>query len=250
MVISMARGAGYLWQGTRLLARTGIRRYVLAPLFVSAILFTALLWFGVTEFGAAIDALMPVLPDWLQWLSWLLLPLAVVAALALALLLCLLAATLVTAPFTTPLAAAIERHLREDPARGADAAASAGSFWSEAIHAVGGELRKLAYFATRALPLVVVSVIPGVNLLAPPLWLAFGAWMLALEYTEIPLARHGMNIAAARRVVAERRMTAFGFGLGVLGLTLLPGLQLLTIPAAVAGATVMVVREGMTETLS
>jgi len=54
-----------------------------------------------------------------------------------------------------------------------------------------------------------------------------------------------MSIAAARRVVAERRMTAFGFGLGVLGLTLLPGLQLLTIPAAVAGATVMVVRENI-----
>jgi len=249
MVISMARGTGYLWQGTRLLARKGIRRYVLAPLFVSAILFTSLLWFGVTEFGAAVDALMPVLPDWLQWLSWLLLPLAFVAALALALLLCLLAATLVTAPFTTPLAAAIERHLR-DPAREADAAASAGSFWSEAIHAVGDELRKLAYFATRALPLVVLSVVPGVNLLAPPLWLLFGAWMLALEYTEIPLARHGMSIAAARRVVAEHRMTAFGFGFGVLGLTLIPGLQLLTIPAAVAGATVMVVREGMAEALS
>ena len=244
MVVSVVRGAGYLWQGTRLLARKGIRRYVFAPLLVSAILFTALLWFGVTEFGSAVDALMPALPDWLQWLSWLLLPLAFVAALALALLLCLLAATLVTAPFTTPLAAAVERHLREasgSPVTGE----TSGSFWAEAIHAIGDELRKLGYFATRALPLVVLSIVPGINLLAPPLWLVFSAWMLALEYTEIPLARHGMNVVAARRRVGERRMTAFGFGLGVLALTLLPGLQLLTIPAAVAGATVMAVREEM-----
>lgn len=246
MVISTVRGAGYLWQGMRLLARTGVRRYVLMPLLVSTILFTALLWFGVTEFDAAVDALMPALPDWLQWLSWLLLPLAFMAALALALLLCVLAATLVTAPFTTPLAAAIERHL-QDPAGESAATAPAGSFWADAFHAIGDELRKLGYFATRALPLVVLSVIPGINVLAPPLWLVFSAWMLALEYTEIPLARHGMKIATARRTLAERRMTSFGFGLAVLGLTLLPGLQLLTIPAAVAGATVMVVREGMAE---
>jgi len=242
----MARGAGYLWQGIRLLARNGVRRYVLAPLLVSAILFTTLLWFGFTEFGAAVDSLMPALPDWLQWLGWLLLPLAFMAALALALLLCVLAVTLVTAPFTAPLAAAIERHL-QDPARKSGGLAPDSSFWAGTLHAVGDELRKLGYFATRALPLVVLSVVPGINILAPPLWLVFSAWMLALEYTEIPLARHGMSIAAARRVVAGRRMTAFGFGLGVLGLTLLPGLQLLTIPAAVAGATVMVVREGMVE---
>jgi CysZ protein len=246
MVISVVRGAGYLWQGTRLLARTGVRGYVLAPLLISAILFTSLLWFGVTEFGAAVDALMPALPEWLQWLSWLLLPLAFMAALALALLLCVLGATLVAAPFTTPLAAAVERHL-QDPTSESGTAAPVGSFWADALHAIGDELRKLCYFATRALPLVVLSVVPGINLLAPPLWLLFSAWMLALEYTEIPLARHGMSVVVARRLVAEHRMTSFGFGLGVLGLTLLPGLQLLAIPAAVAGATVMVVREGMVE---
>ena len=157
MVLSVIRGAGYLWQGTRLLTRAGIRRYVLAPLLVSAVLFTTLLWFGVTEFDTAVDALMPALPDWLQWLSWLLLPLAFLAALALALLLCVLATTLITAPFNTPLAAAIERHLQE----GSATAAPAGSFWADAIHAVGDELRKLAYFATRALPLLVLSFIPG-----------------------------------------------------------------------------------------
>jgi CysZ protein len=121
------------------------------------------------------------------------------------------------------------------------------AMWLEVLRTLRDELRKLAYFGVRALPLLVLLVIPGINLIAAPLWLAFSAWMLALEYTEVPLANHGMSFVNIRQRVAAHRATSLGFGVAVLALTLVPGLQLLTIPAAVAGATAMVVREGMAQ---
>ncbi|MEZ5582290.1 MAG: hypothetical protein R3F37_05475 [Candidatus Competibacteraceae bacterium] len=43
------------------------------------------------------------------------------------------------------------------------------------------------------MPLLVLFVIPGVNVIAPLLWLVFGAWMLALQYADYPMGNHGLR---------------------------------------------------------
>jgi CysZ protein len=105
------------------------------------------------------------------------------------------------------------------------------------------ELRKLLYFALRALPLGILFLIPGINVAAPLLWALFSAWMLAIEYLDYPMANHLLHFAAQRRLLRANRLLAYGFGGGTLLLTLIPGLNFIAMPAAVAGASALWVGE-------
>ena len=93
------------------------------------------------------------------------------------------------------------------------------------------------YFALRAVPLLILFLIPGLNLLAPLLWLAFSAWFLALEYADFPMANHGLGFKEQHRRLKQQRLTSLGFGAGATLLTLIPVLNFVAVPAAVAGAT-------------
>lgn len=239
-MIPFLRGVSCVFRGIPLLRLPGVRRHVIAPLLINLLMLVALVWYGLDRFAELIAWIETLLPAWLSWLDWLLWPLFTLVALLAGFLICLLLASLVAAPFTGPLAAAVETHLRgRAPATGGGARA----FVAETAAALAGEARKFGYFALRAAPLGLLALIPGVNLIAAPLWLLFSAWMLALEYTEVPLGNHGLNFPAVRAYLRQRRMSALGLGTTLLVLTLIPLVNLLVIPIAVAGATVMVCEE-------
>lgn len=84
-------------------------------------------------------------------------------------------------------------------------------------------------------------LVPVANLVAPILWLVFGAWMMALEYADCPLGNHGVVFSRGRRLIARRHATALGFGATVMVLTAIPRLNLVVMPVAVAGATALYV---------
>jgi CysZ protein len=98
-------------------------------------------------------------------------------------------------------------------------------------------VRKIAYYALLLVPVLILSLIPGLNLLAPFAWFLFGSWVLAVEFLEAPLANDGQDFRAVRRTLARHRLTALAFGAGTMLLTLIPVLNLLVVPAAVVGAT-------------
>ena len=104
-------------------------------------------------------------------------------------------------------------------------------------------INKLLYFIGWALPLVPLSLIPAVNMAAPPLWILFGAWMLALEYADYPLSNRGLSFRDQRRLLRRHWPLALGFGSVVLLLTLIPLVNFLAMPAAVIGATLMWTQE-------
>jgi CysZ protein len=56
------------------------------------------------------------------------------------------------------------------------------------------------YLATRALPLLILSVIPGINVVAPFLWALFRAWGMALEYMAYPLENEGVLFAEQQQL--------------------------------------------------
>lgn len=238
MIADFARGAGYALQGFRLVRRPGVTRYALLPLLINILIFGSGIWFGAAAFQ---DFLQWMLPDWLDvWvvraLLWLIFAIgaALVSFYAFTLL-----ANLVAAPFNGLLADRVERDLRggrgeEGIQRGLIADASAS---------IGAEIRKLIYLAAWSLPLLLLFLIPGINLAAPFLWLAFGAWMLALEYADCPLGNHGVTFREARGLIARRRGVALGFGTVIMGLTVVPGLNLIAMPVAVCGATALYVGE-------
>lgn len=236
-MISFLRGVSCVFRGIPLLRRPGVRRYVIAPLLINLLMFIVLVGYGIDRFAELTAWIETLLPAWLSWLDWLLWPVFIVIVLLAGFVVCLLLATLVAAPFTGPLAAAIETQLR------GRAPTSERGFIAESAAALAGEVRKFGYFAIRAAPLGLLALIPGVNLVAAPLWLLFSAWMLALEYVEVPLGNHGLTFPAVRARLRQQPLPALGFGAMILLLTMIPFVNLLVIPVAVAGATVLACEE-------
>ncbi len=222
-------GGSSLIRGFTLITRPGIRPYVIVPLLINMLLFAAVITLGAHWLGALIDSF---LPDWLSWLSWLLWPLFAIISLGLVFFSFSIVANLIGAPFNGMLAAAVEKHLTGQPP-----ASPPGPFLEQVRDALLSELRKLLYFLKWAVPVLLLFLIPGLQMVAPLLWFLFGAWMLAIEYADYPMGNQGLDFPAQRRILASHRPASFGFGASAMLLTLLPVLNFIAMPVAVAGAT-------------
>lgn len=231
-------GIGYVLRGLGLIARPGLRRFVIIPLFINTTLFAAVIYYGARRFDELLGSL---LPQWLDWLSWLLWPIFAVAVLMVVFYTFTIIANLIAAPFNGLLAERVEQYLR------GTGVAESQSSWSkvlkEALPAILSELKKLAYFLVRAIPLLLLFLIPGLNVLAPFLWIAFNAWFLTLEYGDYPMGNHGMLFPQQRQLHLRWRWTALGFGTTLLLITTIPILNFLAMPVGVAGATAMWVKQ-------
>ncbi len=242
MIAQPARGAVYLFQGFGLITKPGIRAFVMIPMLINFIFFSLFIWLGLMQLSEFIDYLMGSLPGWLQWLEWLLWPLFALTFLIIGFFISLLTANIIAAPFNGLLAEAVERHL-DNPGE------TSATNWSELIKSIGPALlsegRKIIYFLLRALPLLLLYLIPGINILAPVLWGLFAAWMLTLEYIDYPFSNHNLLFPAYRTILKKKRLLSLGFGGAALALTIIPFINFIAIPVSVAGATAMAVKENL-----
>ena len=234
------KGIGYLREGLRLIRRPGLRRYVAMPLLISVVIFSVAIVAGVHWLEILLGWLLGWLPGWLDWLRYLLWPLFALTGVLLVFYTFSLLTNLVAAPFNSLLAEAVERHL---DGSSMEDAGGWRDLLKDILPSLFSELRKLLYFALRALPLGLLFLIPPVNLAAPFLWALFSAWMLAIEYMDYPMANHLLHFAEQRKRLRGRRLLAWGFGGASLLMTMIPVVNFLAMPASVAGATAMWVRE-------
>ena len=225
-------GAMFFFRGMRLIFAPGIRAYVIVPLLVNVVLFSALIYFGAAQFQELLNWL---LPDWLDWLTVVLLPLFVITALVLVFFTFSLIGNLVAAPFNGLLAEAVECHITGKPIPSGGLRKMIADLGPTII----SELRKLASIVIRGIPVLLLFVIPVLNLAAPVIWILFGAWMLAISYVDYPMANHGLTFPEQRRQLGQRRYLALGFGGATMFALAIPLVNFLVIPAAVAGATIL-----------
>jgi len=233
------RGAGYLLRGAGMLNTPGLRTFVLIPLLVNIVLFVGAIWLLIDQFDLWVAYWMSQLPEWMSFLDWLLWPMFAGLVLVLVYYSFNIVANLIAAPFNGLLAEKVELRLRgkTDSVDG----------WQEMLkmvpQALGRELSKLRYYLPRFLLILVLTFIPGVNLLAPLLWFLFGAWMMAIQYCDYPMDNNRVSFGQMKLLLKSHRMTALGFGgLVQLGM-LIPVINLILMPTAVVGATIYWVEE-------
>lgn len=233
-------GAAYFLRGLSLITRKGVKRYVAMPLLINVLLFATAIYYGWAQLERFIAWLQGYLPDWLDWLSWLLIPLFVLSAALVVFFGFAVLGNLIAAPFNGLLAEAVERKLT---GQSLEAGGGLARLAKDAVASIVSELRKLLYFALRAVPLLILFLIPVANVAAPFLWFLFTAWMLSVEYADYPMGNHGLTFPGQRKLLAGRRYLSLGFG-GIMTVVLMiPGLNFLVIPAGVAGATAMWVEQ-------
>ncbi|MCB1725736.1 MAG: sulfate transporter CysZ [Gammaproteobacteria bacterium] len=230
-MLSAASGFFLPFQGLRLVFSAGLRRYVVVPLLLNVLAFAALAYLGGSYFEHFMDRWLPT-QSWLEFLRWILWA-VLAAAYALTVFFGFtLVANLIASPFNAMLAAKVEEKLTGERPPDAD-----GSLLKAIAPALVGEIGKIVYLVSRALPLMVLFLIPGLNILVSIGWLLFGLWFLAIEYADYPMGNHALRPAEQRTKLRRSRLKALAFGAGVTVMMLIPVLQFAAMPAAVAGAT-------------
>ncbi len=232
----------YLSRGWQLVRQPGLRRFVLVPLLINVIVFSIAGWllFGSVFSWMSDWALFDRFGDiWLveklrQILQFVI---GVILSVVLIYVFTLLA-NFIGAPFNALLAERVELHLTgksptTDPSM---------AFLIKSIpKTLRAELSKLLYLALWSIPLLILGFIPLLNLAAPFVIFAFGSWMFALEYIDYPMGNHGKFFKDAKIALRQKRSMALGFGFVVAVFSIIPVINLVIMPIAVAGATALYV---------
>ncbi len=226
------KGFKYALSGFRLILKPGVRLFVLIPLLINTVLFAAVISYGFNAMDQLIDSYLT--GRWWEWLSWLLWPLFFIIVLTVVFFCFSILANLIASPFNGFLAEAAETQLT---GRAVTESVGLKKLPAEIKRAILAESRKVLYLLIRTLPLLLLFFIPLFNLAAPFLWFLFGAWMLALEYLDFTAGNHGVLFPELRNRLASQRPLAFGYGVGVMFLTIIPVINFIAIPLAVCGGT-------------
>ena len=229
------KGFFYIFTGLTLIFRADVRRYAFWPFIINVVVVVLLVWYAVEQFDVWLSWLLSFLPGWLDWLRYILSPLLALSILLLLFFSFSMIASLVSAPFNGPLSLAVERSLGASKATEEDT----DTLVRSSIKAVASELSKISYFLIRAIPIWIMLIIPGVNVIASFVWLIFSAWVLCIEFADYPMANHGLEFKAQRQRLQQARFQSLGFGFGVNVFAMIPVLNFLLVPAAIAGASKM-----------
>lgn len=232
---SVVDGINDLITGFQLAFKPGIRLYVLLPLLVNVLLFSAGTMWLAEYFGGWLDSYLGRLPEWLQFLRGLLWAVFVIAVMLFAYYAFTVIARLIAAPFNSLLAERVEQELRGYPLNFEE------SIISMVFRSVRREMVKLLYMLPRLAMVILISAIlffiPGLNALIPLLWFVFGAWILALEYLDYNVDNHGKPYRHSKKLAQSQRQRALGLGGCIALLTSFPLINLVIMPVAVCAGT-------------
>ena len=226
-------GIGYLFRGAKIITNPSLRKFVIAPIVINLLLFMTMISWAVSLFGEQVERLQNILPNWLSWLEWLIWPLLVLALLLTVSYTFVTLANIIAAPFNGLLSERVELLLTNQPLP----ETPWKQFMKEFLPTILNEVRKLAFFARYAIPIGLLMLFPPTTAIGTPLWLAFTSWMLALEYLDYPMINNKILFPEVRQKARQLPLTTFGFGLVVMIVSTVPLLNILVMPAAVAGST-------------
>jgi CysZ protein len=170
-------------------------------------------------------------------LDWVLWPLFVLVLLVVVFNLFALVANLIASPFNSLLAEKVERMLTGRPL---DEGSTLAGVMSDIVPTLVDEIRKLLYAVVLAIPFLLLLFVPIVGQV---LWFLYIAWVLAVQYSDYPMGNHGMKFREMRRRLGRQRGMSLGFGASAAMLSMVPLVNFILMPSAVAGATAMWVRE-------
>jgi CysZ protein len=182
------------------------------------------------------DALVAWIPDWLDFIAWILWPLI---ALTLGLItgyLFTAVALIIASPFNALLAEKAEELITGRPV---DSLEGLGAALLAMPRGILREVSKLLYYVPMAIFVLLLSLVPGVNAVAPVLWFLLGAWMMSIQYVDYPMDNHQLSFADVKEAVRSRRLSSMGFGGAVALCTSIPVVNFFVVPAAVVGATIL-----------
>lgn len=213
------------------LGHKGLRRYIFIPLFINILLYAVGIWTLIHYFSILMARFLPS-DSWFAFLHWLLWPFIAAIIIILVLYSFSLLANIIAAPFNSFLSAAVEKlETGQIPESGM-------SLSKEIWHSIIQEIRKTCFFLIRAIPIILISFIPLLNIITPLLWFLYFAWSTYVQYMDYPMANNGIFFSEQRRILRSHINDMLSFG-GIASLLLLiPVINLVAMPICVIAATI------------
>ena len=244
-VVGYWRGLTFPFRGVRVvyLKKPGLIRYWGIPIFVTLLAIGGIFWGSFAVHAAIVDAIWTAPTSAGFWagvarffhsvLEWIV---AITVALG-GLVVLSLVTNVIAAPFNDALSEAVER--LETGKEGTKF--SLRVMFRDLVRTVGLELTKLALYVAIMGPLFLLSLLlPAVGQI---LYSVFGfivtAIYFAIDYIDWPASRRNRGLRYRFSVLRRNFWPMFGFGTGVWLFLFVPFVNLLFMPAAVAGGTLL-----------
>lgn len=217
---------GY-WRGVQWLSKHPAMIWLLmVPWFLGAGAFVVGIWaFWTMGDGWVTSILMGWFSSWNQQWGWEFLYILIKALVWFSVLvMCLLSAAVVVGVIASPIyemiSVRIEQELLGDQHYKIP--------WNRMLNVFGGEVLKA--LVVMIVPLILI-LIPGVNIFAG----LVAAFLFGWDFYDYPLARRGWSFSERWRFVRSEFWTILGFGIWLI----IPGVQIVLVPMAVAGGTIL-----------
>ena len=251
----MISGMKLFFEGMRLLvAKRSLWLLAGVPITFCVVALSLAGWGVYSQAALIYETLTGWLPvfeveSWYQWLwlgplkllVWVAGYLLFALASGISLMLALLLSNVASAPFLDALSQRVERVVAGEVAGENESGLAA--ILGDAGRTISNEVQRLLLFvAVWGVISLGGVLIPGAQLVAPPLLMLFTAIFLPLDYSGYVMDRQQISFARRRHWVSENFSTMLGFGSMALGISLVPGLNLLLLPTLVIAGTLLVLR--------
>ncbi|EAQ64840.1 putative sulfate transport protein CysZ [Marinomonas sp. MED121] len=236
MILQPFQVIGAYFKALPILFSPGLRLFILVPLLANIGLMALLYMVAFSYFGDLTNYLMGWLPDWLSFLSWLFyLGFSLLSGIVLFYAFSV-GVNILAAPFNGILAEKVEAKLT---GKAADSELNFRAISLLISQSLVRELQKILYFLPRFLLLFILSMIPVVNIIAPLLWLFFGAWVLAIQYMDYAFDNNQVSFSEMRLGLRQKPVLCWSFGFIVMVLLPIPFVNFVVIPLAVVTSTIL-----------
>ncbi len=229
---TLLTGPGFFVQGLRTIFDSTLRWFVLWPILINSVVFIGLAYWAISWFYEWQSAIVAGLPSWLSFLEYLLIPLFAIGVALMFFFMFTVVGNFIAAPFNAILSEKIQ--LRE----GVELPGMQLKDWFAILpKSMAREFRKLCYYLPRAIVLLALSFIPVINLAIPVLWFLFNGWMMALQYCDYAADNRQVPFKTMVACLKAHNPQSWTMGATISLVMSIPFVNLVIMPAAVAGAT-------------
>jgi len=230
---NLLQGVRYLLEGFKLIFQPGLKRFLIIPLLLNLLIYIGIFFLFQQYINTFNQWMDHYLPSWLHWVHTFLWLIFMTGYIIIMIYSFVTLSNIVCLPFNSLLSEKVQLHITgQNPLK-----KSLWEFFKDFPHLLSRQLALMGYFLPRALFLFILFWVPVVQIFAGFLWVLFNGWMMTIQHIDYPMDNNHCSFSELRRHLSMNRWSSLGFGISVLFFTMIPVLNLLTIPAAVAGAT-------------
>ncbi|KTD34875.1 putative sulfate transport protein CysZ [Legionella moravica] len=225
-------GMLYLFKGFRHLLSPGLKRFIILPMTLNFILFTGLFYFTYHYVFTITSYYLDKLPSWLSVLSGVFFIIFIISFFLLFFSMFSVVFNVIAAPFNGLLAekAQVVLYSSQPPSQ---------PFIEMVLRSIKRQGQFLKYYILRFLIVCLLFFVPFIQPIYPFIWFVFTAWMLSVQYQDFPMDNNLVSFTDLKHNIKNNKMRSLGFGTGINLVSFIPIMNILIMPAAVIGSTML-----------